>query len=74
MPLYEYICRDCGKSFELLVSASTKPVCEFCGSKKIEKQMSVFAAHAAADPTPPPCAGGCGGFSRGACGSGCCGM
>lgn len=73
MPLYEYTCQDCGKSFELLVTASSKPVCEFCGSKKIQKQLSTFAAHDGTAKTPP-CAGGCGGFERGSCGSGCCGM
>lgn len=74
MPIYEYICHDCGKSCELIVSASTKPVCEHCGSKNIEKQLSVFAAHAGSSGAQPPCAGGCGGFERGSCGSGCCGM
>ncbi len=74
MPLYEYVCRDCGKAFELIVNNSTKPACEFCGSKRIEKQLSTFSAHAGSGGDLPPCSGGCGGFERGACGSGCCGM
>ena len=45
MPIYEYLCNKCGSEFELLVaSSSAKPDegCPDCGSKKIEKQMSLF--------------------------------
>lgn len=72
MPIFEYTCRDCGKSCELIVRSSEKPVCEHCGSRNLHKNFSVFSAHAAKS-EGPACAGGCEGFRRGACGSGMCG-
>ncbi|MBN2714142.1 MAG: zinc ribbon domain-containing protein, partial [Planctomycetes bacterium] len=45
MPIYEYICKKCGKPFELLVRSDTKVECPGCGSVKVEKRMSTFAAH-----------------------------
>ncbi|HTN49152.1 MAG TPA: zinc ribbon domain-containing protein [Burkholderiaceae bacterium] len=43
MPIYEYVCGDCGKEFEALVRASTTPQCPGCRSTRLEKQLSVFA-------------------------------
>jgi putative FmdB family regulatory protein len=45
MPIFEYICRDCQKRFEALVMGSAKAECPACHSKKLEQQLSVFAAH-----------------------------
>lgn len=73
MPIFEYICNDCGEAFETIITGNKKAVCENCGSKKVEKQLSVFAAHQGGKNEMPPCAGGCGGFESGACGSGMCG-
>ena len=43
MPLYEYRCQDCKKDSEILVqSLASKPQCPECGSKKLEKQLSVI--------------------------------
>ena len=44
MPIYEYVCRDCKKDFEVLVRASTVPECPSCHGKRLEKQLSVFSA------------------------------
>ncbi len=44
MPIFEYVCKDCGKNFELLVRQSTIVECPWCNSKILEKQLSVFAA------------------------------
>ncbi|MBI3649466.1 MAG: zinc ribbon domain-containing protein [Acidobacteria bacterium] len=44
MPIFEYVCNDCGKNFELLVRQSTIIECPACNSKTLEKQLSVFAA------------------------------
>ncbi len=75
MPIYEYRCRKCGAEFELLVREATNIACEACGSKQADKLMSTFAAQAGGAEKPPACAEGCpGGFERGACGSGCCGL
>ncbi len=43
MPLYEYKCSACAKSFELLVRSSTVPQCPHCGSRQLEKLMSSFS-------------------------------
>ncbi len=45
MPLYEYSCSQCESDFELLVGFDEEPECPECGNPKIEKQMSVPAAH-----------------------------
>jgi putative FmdB family regulatory protein len=44
MPFYEYICKKCDQTFELLVMSSTVPACPTCGSKKLKKLMSAPAA------------------------------
>lgn len=45
MPIFEYVCRKCGKEFEQLVpNASTKPSCPVCGEKETAKKLSRFAA------------------------------
>ena len=48
MPIYEYQCRACDRDFEHFAKSiqSTEPVvCPHCNSKKVEKRLSVFAAH-----------------------------
>jgi putative FmdB family regulatory protein len=45
MPIYEYVCQDCGEKYEKLVrSSSTKVelVCPKCGSTRGEKAISLF--------------------------------
>jgi putative FmdB family regulatory protein len=77
MPLYEYTCTGCGDHFELLVRANEKPACPDCGSTRVEKQLSVPAAHTAKPSSslpvcqPQPRSGGCGAPW---CGTGGCGM
>jgi len=58
MPIYEYICKDCDKHFEVLVRGTETPVCPACKSKKLEKQLSTFAVSAggaSAGDIPEPC-------------------
>ena len=45
MPIYDYRCKDCHKTFDLLVRASTVPVCPECSSSQLEKLVSVLAPH-----------------------------
>jgi putative FmdB family regulatory protein len=48
MPTYEYLCENCKKEFEVMLSitertkASVK--CPGCGSNKVSPQMTVFSA------------------------------
>ena len=44
MPLFEYVCGECGTKFEKIVRTHTASVeCVNCKSVKIERQLSVFA-------------------------------
>ena len=55
MPIYEYKCRKCGSSFELLRRMSDSDrdlVCPECRSEAVERLMSAFATK------------GCGGNGR----------
>lgn len=48
MPIYEYKCQACDRDFEHFAKSiqSREPVlCPHCKSKKVQKQLSVFAAH-----------------------------
>jgi len=45
MPIFEYVCGECGEKFEKLVRSASAPcevVCPKCGAKKVEKAFSLF--------------------------------
>ncbi|MGB1725961.1 MAG: FmdB family zinc ribbon protein, partial [Limisphaerales bacterium] len=47
MPLFEYTCGECRKTSEHLMrssSESSAPNCPHCGSRRMKKELSVFAA------------------------------
>jgi putative FmdB family regulatory protein len=47
MPLYEYQCRKCGHSFEMLrriKDVDSDLECPACHSAEVERQLSTFAA------------------------------
>jgi putative FmdB family regulatory protein len=46
MPIFEYVCRDCHREFETLVTAARQPECPACHGRDLEKQFSVFAVSA----------------------------
>ncbi len=50
MPIFEFDCITCGKPFEKLVRNSNLPIeniaCPSCGSKRVLKKLSTFAAKA----------------------------
>ena len=48
MPIYEFICQECSKESEVLVRSSEwqGTECPHCGSPRLEKKLSVFAAGA----------------------------
>lgn len=68
MPLYEYICRQCGHAFEVLQRMGERGDdlrCPTCGEVGAERQLSTFAGRAAqgsSAATPAPACGG-GGFT-----------
>ena len=63
MPIYEFSCETCSEDFETLVRSSDwegEVECPSCGSEKIEKRWSVFAAgskSASSTAEMPPCSG-----------------
>lgn len=46
MPVYTYICKNCGEKFDLLVGVTSEKIayeCKKCGSKNIEKTIGAFS-------------------------------
>ena len=67
MPIYEYICDDCGERYERIVmNRGTTITCPKCESGKSTMQLSVFAAPAGGKKST-------GGSSAPSSGGGCCG-
>ena len=61
MPIFEYICKECGHQFEALVYGKEKASCPKCQSKKLTPQLSVFAVSAkGSNVSSAPAAGPCG--------------
>ena len=68
MPIFEYQCLQCDDEFELLIRGEEEPSCPTCGSGKLDKQLSVPAAHTSSSELPV-----CGAPAPDACGMGRCG-
>ena len=64
MPLYEYHCRSCDSEVELLIRGGEQPRCPECNGVKLDRLLSVPAAHTGASNDLPTCrpmpSGGCG--------------
>jgi putative FmdB family regulatory protein len=44
MPIFEYVCSDCGETSEILLTSTTDLVkCTSCGSRKLKKLLSAHA-------------------------------
>jgi putative FmdB family regulatory protein len=44
MPIYEFVCRECGVRFEKIVPLNTETSsCQKCESNNVEKVLSTFA-------------------------------
>jgi putative FmdB family regulatory protein len=70
MPIYEYLCKECGRPFEKIVPRYDSEVdCPHCHSANVEKQLSVFAVagSSTAEATDAGC-GRCGAAEPGTCG------
>jgi putative FmdB family regulatory protein len=49
MPIFEYVCQDCGAGFEQLVMGPEAAVsCPTCQSPDVAKQFSAFSTRTAA--------------------------
>ena len=74
MPIFEYICKDCGRDFERIVPRyDSQTECLHCNSENIEKQLSVFAV-AGPSNSPGDVAGDAGCGRCGAAQPGMCGL
>ena len=65
MPIFEYVCDDCGSKFEKLLrrAGDAAGECPSCGRSHLSEQLSTFAAHANGRPKEA---------SMGSCPSGMC--
>ncbi len=69
MPIYEFHCEKCGRDNEILVRSTDwkGATCPHCGSKKLSKKLSTFAAANAGGSDAPSGNGGGGGCCGGHC-------
>ena len=72
MPIFEYHCRDCGRSFETFVTGERKAACPGCQGANLDQLLSrpgmVGASAEPATRSAEPSFGGCGaGGASGAC-------
>ena len=51
MPIFEFVCNDCGQPFEDLIFGSSIEgvICPACGSEQVKKKMSTFASKIGGD-------------------------
>ena len=70
MPIFEYLCKDCGQAFETIVPRHDSLAdCTRCNSGNVEKQLSVFAvAGTSKESAADPGCGRCGSAQPGMCG------
>jgi len=58
MPMFDFTCDSCGRSFEDIVAANALPACPSCGSAETRKRPSGFAVGRAGGgarkPAPAP--------------------
>jgi len=82
MPLFDYLCSDCGKINEILVTGAENRIeCRFCNSANLKKLLSAHSSlsgHTSNSSMPGPgdtsCCGSVPGQAQGCAGPGsCCG-
>jgi putative FmdB family regulatory protein len=69
MPIYEYVCLDCKKEYEILrsFSESDQPVaCNACGGENVRRKLSVFYAQSGGQAVSGT-GGGCNSCAGGNC-------
>jgi putative FmdB family regulatory protein len=62
MPLFEYLCQDCGREFETFVTGERRPACPGCHGANLGKRLSRPGMVGAGEreAAPKPSFGGCG--------------
>jgi putative FmdB family regulatory protein len=74
MPIYEYVCDDCGERYERIVMNQKQAItCPKCESAKSTIQLSVFAAHGYGSKASGGSSSGPASGSGGSCCGGGCG-
>jgi putative FmdB family regulatory protein len=72
MPIYEYICEDCGHEFDALRSmkdADSEIACQQCESHHTHRMLSLFFAQSNGQPVTASTSSGCANCSGGSCAS-----
>jgi putative FmdB family regulatory protein len=55
MPIYEYLCQDCGETSEQLIFSGDQEVsCTHCGSKRLKKLLSAQSSLSGPAPSGLP--------------------
>ncbi len=58
MPIFEYLCEECGHNFETILYGEQRAQCPKCHTEKLEQKLSTFAvSHGSSKAIP---AQGCG--------------
>ena len=81
MPIYDYLCLDCGNTSEILhTGAADLPACTSCGGKRLKKLLSALSSLSGPSKNSRPgqgdtaCCGSAPGAAAGCAGPGsCCG-
>jgi putative FmdB family regulatory protein len=69
MPIYEFNCTKCERSFEeLVLSRAEKIACPHCGSAKVERALSVFS-YSSGGSYSSSAGSGCSGCQKSSCSS-----
>ena len=71
MPIYEYICLDCKKEYEMLRTfneADLPTACDACGGERVKRKLSVVYAQSGGQMVSGT-GGGCGSCAGGNCSS-----
>jgi putative FmdB family regulatory protein len=77
MPIYDYQCNDCGKTYDVFHKGKEiveDIVCPSCGSLNHKKLMSVTQISMGNNSAPSCSDGSCNSFGGGGCASGMCGL
>jgi putative FmdB family regulatory protein len=72
MPIYEYVCQNCGAKFDALrsIKEADAPIpCQKCASSSTKRAISVFSAHSSGKIIAGNSNNGCAGCAGGSCAS-----